>query len=95
MHKRNPCIGPTFESFLEEEGLLEKVRTKALKTVLVLQLEQAMKEMKISKTDLAKKMGTTRTVLQRLLNPQNTSVTLNTLDRVAQAIGKKLYVTFH
>ncbi|CAN5181638.1 hypothetical protein BH09DEP1_BH09DEP1_2110 [soil metagenome] len=94
MVKKNKCFGSTLESFLEEEGILEEVRAEALKDTIAHQLTKAMKQKKISKTTLAKKMKTSRAVLDRLLNPKNTSVTLNTLEKAAHAVGKKLYISF-
>ena len=94
MDTQNKCLGPSLESFLEEEGILEEVRLNTLKATIAYQIQQAMQKAHMTKTDLAKKMGTTRASLQRLLNPQNTSVTLNTLDKAATAIGKKLYISF-
>lgn len=91
-NKKNKCLGPTLESFLEEEGILEQTRAQALKTSIALQVKDAMVKAKITQTELAKKMGTSRAVLQRLLNPKNFSVTLNTLNKAATAVGKELHI---
>lgn len=92
--KKNKNIGSTLESFLEKEGLLEEIRTEALKTTLTLQIKKAMEEQKLTQTELARKMNTSRASIQRLLNPKNTSITLNTLEKVSRLIGKKLQIYF-
>ena len=87
-------IGSTLESLLKEEGILEEVRIKALKTAIALQVQATMKKKKLTKAEVAKRMRTSRAVLQRLLDPSITSVTLSTLDRVASALGKTLHISF-
>lgn len=91
--KKNKCIGSNFEDFLKKEGILDEVRAEAIKTVLALQLQDAMKQEKITHTEMAKRLGTSRASLQRLLDPKNTSVTLNTLSKAAVAVGKELYIS--
>ena len=83
-------IGSTLEEFLEEEGLRAEVEARALKRVLVWQLQQAMEERGLSKAALARAMGTSRAVVHRLLDPENDSVTLRTLERAAAAVGMRL-----
>ncbi len=92
--KKNKCLGPTLESFLKKEGIFDEVQVKALKTSISLQIKEAMEKQSITQTELANKMGTSRAVLQRLLNPQNYSVTLTTLHKAANAIGKELCIHF-
>ena len=92
--KKPKGIGSTLESLLREEGILEEVRVKALKTTISLQVQTTMKKKKLTQTEIAKRMHTSRAVLQRLLDPNITSVTLNTLDRVANALGKTLRISF-
>lgn len=92
--KINKCIGTSLENLLEEEGILEEVYVEALKTSIALQIKQAMEEQNITQTQLADKMGTSRAVLQRLLNPKNFSVTLQTLNKAAIAMGKELHIHF-
>ena len=87
-------IGSDFDTFLEEEGLLADVDAVAIKRVIAFQIGALMEENKISKTRLAKQMHTSRSSLDRLLDPLNTSVSLQTLERAAQAIGKRLKVDF-
>ncbi len=85
-------IGSGFDDFLREEGLLAQVEAVAIKRVLAFQIAQAMKEQGLTKVMLAKKMGTSRAQLDRLLDPENPSVTLQTLGRAAHVLGKKLMV---
>ena len=86
--------GSNFDDFLEEEGILEEVSVKAHKQLLVLQLEDIMQENNITKTSLAKKLQTSRSQLDRILDPNNSSITLDVLERVAYAVGKKLHIEF-
>ena len=88
----NKHIGSSFDDFLEEEGLLAEVDAVAVKRVIAFQLKEKMKEQKLSKTQLAKRMGTSRSSLERLLDPDNTSVTLLTLERAAKALGKRIRI---
>ena len=82
--------GSTFESFLEEEGILEEVRAVTIKRVIAWQLSEAMKAGKISKKAMAERMGTSRSQLDRLLDPNNSNVHLETITRAARAVGKRL-----
>ncbi len=86
--------GSNFDDFLEEEGILEEVSVKAHKRLLVLQLADIMQENNITKTSLAKKLQTSRSQLDRILDPNNSSITLDVLERVAYAVGKKLHIEF-
>ena len=90
----NKYTGSNFDDFLEEEGLLEEVSARAHKRLLAFQLADIMKESKISKTRLAEKLHTSRSQLDRLLDPENTAVTLESLERVAHAVGRRLRVEF-
>ena len=85
-------IGSTLNEFLAEEDLLIESELVAIKRLLAAQVEKAMKDKEISKTKMAKKMGTSRMALERLLDSTNTSVTLHTLERAAHAVGKKLHI---
>jgi hypothetical protein len=89
---RNPHIGSSLDDFLKEEGLLEETRTIALKETLAWQVQQAMRTEKISKVEMARRMNTSRAALDRLLDPRNVSVTLQTLSRAAHAIGRDLRI---
>ena len=92
MKKKNPHIGSSLEEFLNEEGILEEARAVALKESLAWQVRQAMKKSKINKVGMARRMNTSRAALDRLLDPGNASVTLQTLCRAARAIGRDLRI---
>lgn len=92
MKKRNKHIGSSLDEFLKEEGVLEETRTVALKETLAWQVQQAMEKDKITKVEMAKRMNTSRAALDRLLDPGNASVTLQTLSRAARAIGRDLRI---
>jgi DNA-binding Xre family transcriptional regulator len=92
MKRRNPHDGSSFESFLEEEGVLEETRERAIKAVIAWQLANTMKTRKISKSTMAKRLDTSRSQLDRLLDPKNDNVTLKTLAKAARAIGKRLRI---
>jgi antitoxin HicB len=85
-------IGPSLDDFLKEEGVLEETRAVALKETLAWQVQQAMKKDKISKVEMARRMKTSRAALDRLLDPANASVTLQTLTRAAHAVGRDLRI---
>ena len=88
----NQYTDSNFDDFLKEEGIFEEVTAKAHKRLLALELEDAMAEMKLTKTELAKRLQTSRSQVDRLLDPDNTAVTLESLERLAQAVGKRLVV---
>ena len=90
--KKNPHVGSSLDDFLREEGILEQTRATALKEVIAWQVQQAMRKKKISKAEMARRMNTSRAALDRLLDPGNASVTLQTLCRAAQAIGRDLRI---
>lgn len=90
MTTTNPHIGSSFESFLEEEGILEDCTAVAVKRVLARQIQREMHERGITTSAMAKAMRTSRPALDRLLDPANPSVTLDTLQRAAAAVGRKL-----
>lgn len=90
--KKQQHVGSDFDQFLEEEGLLGEVEATAVKRVIAFQLSKFMEENDISKTAMAKRMQTSRSALDRLLNPANLSVTLQTMDRAARALGKNLRI---
>ncbi len=89
---KNKHVGSDFDEFLEEEGILAETEATAVKRVIAYQIEQEMKERHISKSALARMMNTSRSSLDRLLDPENASVTLLTLESAAQALGKRLTV---
>jgi DNA-binding Xre family transcriptional regulator len=92
MIMKNRYIGSGFDDFLQEEGLLAETKAAAVKRVIAYQIEKEMTERHLSKTALARMMHTSRSSLERLLDPDNPSVTLLTLESVALALGKKLKV---
>jgi hypothetical protein len=89
---QKPYFGASLEDFLKEEGVLEEERTRALKEVLAWEISQSMKKNKISKIEMAKRMNTSRSSLDRLLDPGNTSVTLQTLSKAARAVGREIRI---
>ena len=90
--RKNKHIGSNFDDFLQDEGLLAEAEATAVKRVLAHQIEKEMAERHISKSALASMMQTSRSSLDRLLDPENPSVTLLTLESVALALGKRLKV---
>ena len=86
----NPHIGSSLEDLLKEEGLFEEARATALKQVLAFQIEQAMKEAGLTKVEMARRMKTSRSQLDRLLDPDNSMVQLDTIQKAASAVGKEL-----
>ena len=90
MSKTN--IGSNFDDFLREEGLLEDVSAQAAKRVGAFQVAQKMKESNLSKSEMARRMETSRSALDRLLDPTNTSVTLQTLQNAAKVLGGRLSI---
>lgn len=89
---RNPHIGSDFHQYLEETGTLEETRAVAAKRVLAFQIARAMSERNVSKSDMARRMQTSRSSLDRLLDPSFPSVTLLTLERAAQALDLRLHI---
>jgi antitoxin HicB len=83
-------IGSSFDDYLKEEGIYEEVTARAIKRVIARQLDVLMQEQGLTKSELARRMDTSRTQLNRLLDPDNESVTLATLTRAAQAVGRNL-----
>lgn len=92
MEEKHPHIGSSLDDFLAEEGILERVNARALKRVIAWQLSQAMDAKQLTKTEMSERMGTSRTAVDRLLDPANGSVTLLTLERAASAVGKRLRI---
>ncbi|MBW1820416.1 MAG: XRE family transcriptional regulator [Deltaproteobacteria bacterium] len=87
-------VGSSFDDFLQEEGLMAEAEATAIKRVLAYQIRQEMEVRHISKSALARMMKTSRSSVDRLLDPKNSSVTLLTLENVAIALGKKLKLQF-
>ncbi|ABE04800.1 helix-turn-helix domain-containing protein [Rickettsia bellii] len=96
MNKLNQkYIGSNFDNFLNEIGILEEVTAVAHKRILAEQIKQIMEQKHITKTEMAEKMETSRSAVNRLLNPNNPNVTLDTLDRAAIALGMKLNISLN
>jgi len=89
----NNHIGSDFNDFLKEDEIYEEVNDIAIKRVIAYQLEQEMKAQNVTKTKMAEMMKTSRAVVNRLLNPDNSSLTLNTLESAANALGKRLNIS--
>jgi DNA-binding phage protein len=83
-------IGSSFDDFLREEGIYEETTARAIKRVIARQLDALMEDQGMTKAELAKRMKTSRSQLDRLLDPENGSVTLDTLTRAAKAVGRQL-----
>jgi len=88
--KRNPHIGSSLDDFLKQEGLSEDATNYAVKRVLAWQVEKAMGEQGITKAEMARRMGTSRAHLNKLLDPDNDKVQLDTVQRAATAVGRRL-----
>jgi len=86
----NPHVGSSLDDMLEEDGSLAFSSSVALKRVLACQIQQAMTEKSLTKADMAKAMKTSSSALDRFLDPANPSVTLSTIERAANAVGKRL-----
>lgn len=87
---KNKHVGTNFDDFLSEQGMLEECRASAIKFKLARELDKAMRTHSITKAEVARRLKTSRTNVDRLLDPDNTSITLNTMARVANLLGKRL-----
>ena len=87
---KNKHIGSSLDDLLAEEGILDEVEAVAVKRVLAWQIAQEMKRQKLTKTVMAEKMHTSRAALNRLLDEEDTSLTLTTLSSAVTALGKRL-----
>ena len=94
MAKRNPHTGSSFDDYLKKEGVYEEVLAKALKRALAEQLEEGMQSAKLTKVAMARRMSTSRSQLERVLDPENVSVQLDTLMKAARAVGKTVEIRF-
>ena len=90
MNKKH--IGSNFDDFLQEEGILAEVESAAIKEVIAKRILQLMNEQKMSKIQMSQRMGTSRSALDRLLNPKNTSLSLRTLSMAALSLGKRINI---
>jgi antitoxin HicB len=88
MKRKN--IGSSFDSWLREEGIYEKVSANAIKKVVARQVEAAMRQKGLTKVEMARRMRTSRSALDRLLDPENEAITLSTLQRAAAVVGRQI-----
>ncbi len=89
---KNKHLGADFDDFLKEQDMLSGAEAVAAKRVLSFQIEKEMRRMGLTKVEMATRMRTSRTAVDRLLDPANVSVTLNTLEKAALVLGKKLSI---
>lgn len=87
---RKKNLGSSLEAFLKDEGIYQECNAVAVKRVLAWELEQTMEKENISKTKMAERLKTSRSQLNKLLDPQDTGVTLSTMQKVAECLGKQL-----
>jgi predicted XRE-type DNA-binding protein len=90
--KVNPHAGSSFDDFLKEDGIYEDVQARALKRALSEQLDDAMQSANLSKVNMAQRMATSRSQLDRVLDPSNLSIQLDTLIKAASAVGKTVEI---
>ncbi|NKC11690.1 MAG: helix-turn-helix domain-containing protein [Gammaproteobacteria bacterium] len=86
----NPHVGSSLEEWLREQGAFEETQAHAIKAVLAWQLRQAMDEGEVTKSEMARRMGTSRAHLDRFLDPDNDRVQLDTMLKAAHAVGREL-----
>ncbi len=92
MSTKKGRIGSSFEDFLKEEGIYEETTAVAVKRVLAWQLERAMEEKHMSKNQMAKAMKTSRSQLDRILDPDNDRIQLDTVIKAARVLGRELRI---
>lgn len=92
--KNRDLTGSSLDSLLKQDGLLDEVEAVAIKRVLAWKLQQAMKAQRVSKLAMARRLRTSRSQLDRLLDPVNTAVSLQTIARAAAALGQRLTIDF-
>ena len=92
MNTNHPHRGSDFRSFLEETGMCEEVEALAMKKAIALKLQSLLKDHALTKTEMAKRMKTSRAAVDRLLDETNPSITLLTLEKGAMALGHRLKI---
>ena len=90
MTMKRKHAGSKFEDFLAEDGILEECRATAIKFKIAKELQKIMRDRRITKAEIAKRLETSRTGIDRLLDPENTSITLHTMTKVANFLGKRI-----
>ncbi|MBT3556302.1 MAG: XRE family transcriptional regulator [Rhodospirillales bacterium] len=88
----NKHMGSTLDSFLDDEGILEELTVRAQQKVLAYQIDEAMKAQNITKTEMARRMKTSRSQVDKLLDPDNNRYRADTAQKAAAALGKTLYI---
>ena len=94
MANRNPHLGSNFDDFLKDEGMFDEVQAKALKRALSEQIEEGMQAANFTKVRMAEMMSTSRSQLDRVLDPDNVAIQLDTLMKAARAVGKTVEIKF-
>ncbi len=92
MAKKNPHSGSSFDDLLKEDGIFDQVQAKAIKRAIAEQLEESMAGANLTKVKMAQKMATSRSHLDRILDPDNVSIQLDTLMKAARAVGKTVEI---
>lgn len=92
MEKSNPHSGSSFDDFLRDEGIFDEVTAKALKRAISEQLRESMAEQHLTKVEMAHRMATSRTQVDRLLDPSNLRIQFDSLVRAATAVGKRVEI---
>jgi antitoxin HicB len=87
---KSKSIGSSFDEFLAEEGITEEVENLAVKKLIAFQLQETIQAQHLTKSELAHRLDTSRAAIDRLLDPENNSVTLSTLTKAASVLGKRL-----
>ena len=93
MNKKH--LGSKFDEFLEQQEILEDCRASAIKFKIARELEKEMSRRKMSRAEMARRLKTSRPAVERLLDPANTSITLNTMAKVAHLLGKRIEFALH
>ncbi|QLA19295.1 helix-turn-helix domain-containing protein [Desulfolutivibrio sulfoxidireducens] len=93
-HECHDCIGSTFDDFLKDDGTYEDCQAAAIKKVIAWRLRCFMESEKVTKVEIARRMGTSRSFVDKILDAKNTSITLATILKVARIIGKPVKIDF-
>jgi len=93
--QKNPSLGASFNEFLKDDGSYDEVTSAAIKRSLAIELQKEMADQAITKVEMARRMETSRSQLNRLLDPENDKIQLDTLYKAASALGKSLTLELH
>ena len=91
--KQNPYLGSSVDDFFAEDGLLDEIEAAAIKRVIAMELLSELERKQMTKAELARRLDTSRSQVDRILDPNNESITLNTLVKAAALLGRRLHVT--